>query len=322
MSRSTILIIEDEAVNIEILVEMLRSKYELKIAYDGAMGIKIAKKILPDIILLDIEMPKMDGFDVAWELKNNDETKDIPIIFLTSKTDKEVIIAALSSGAVDYVIKPYFKEELEARIANHLKARLLKKVKISKNISLEGIDIKKIRAFLGIEEEVIFKMLLNFSKTYSDIKNDIKESTLSYDEFSSYMRKLKGVSANLQINTIHSLSSYLEANFMASDKNDKINELIFKTQKIVEMIQTSIAPLIVENKIIEDNKELLKLINSIIYDIDNFNFIKEDRVHDIYNSLINRVEISLLKEMFKNFENNDYDDLENTLKKIKRVLNE
>lgn len=320
MKRNTILIIDDDGVNVEILVEMLTNKYELKVAYDGLMGIKIAKKILPDIILLDIEMPKMDGFDVACELKNNENTKDIPIIFLTSKTDKEIIIAALSSGAVDYVIKPYFKDELEARIANHLKTRLLKKVKVNNYVSLEGIDIKKIKAFLGIEEDVIFKTLMNFSKTYFNIEKDIKALEESPIELISYIRKLRSASGSLQIDIIYNLCSFIEENSMADNIEDKINELISKMQEMTKSINVNISPFIAKNKLIEEDKELLILINSIIYDIENFNFINEDRISNIYNSLESRVEVQLLDKMLENFENNDYESLENSLEKIKKEI--
>ena len=142
-NNGTILIVDDEAINIEILVEILNGKYELKVAYDGEIAIKIAKKILPDLIILDIEMPKMDGFEVAYELKNCDETKDIPIIFLTSKTQKEVILAALDCGAVDYITKPFFKEELEVRIENHIKTRLLQKELNSRNRIQEQLLIQQ-----------------------------------------------------------------------------------------------------------------------------------------------------------------------------------
>ncbi len=66
------------------------------------------------MILLDIEMPKMDGFEVAYTLKRNEKTKNIPIIFVTSKTQKEVILLALNAGAVDYVTKPFFKRRVRA----------------------------------------------------------------------------------------------------------------------------------------------------------------------------------------------------------------
>lgn len=143
MNKSTILIVDDEATNVEILVEILNNKYELKVAYDGLIAINIAKKILPDLILLDIQMPKMDGFEVAHILKNNDETKDIPIIFITAKTQKEVIIKALDSGAVDYIIKPFFKEELKLRIANHIKTAVLQKELNNRNKIQEQLLIQQ-----------------------------------------------------------------------------------------------------------------------------------------------------------------------------------
>ena len=143
MNSGRILIIDDEAINIEILVGMLNEKYELKVAYDGLMGINIAKKVLPDLIILDIEMPKLNGFEVALQLKNFKETKDIPIIFVTAKTQREAIIAALNSGAVDYISKPYFKEELMLRISNHLKTSLLQKELNNRNKIQEQLLIQQ-----------------------------------------------------------------------------------------------------------------------------------------------------------------------------------
>ncbi len=186
MNRSTILIIEDEVVNIEILVEMLTKKYELKVAYDGLMGIKIAKKILPDIILLDIEMPKMDGFEVVYELKNCDDTKDIPIIFVTSKTHKEVIITALNSGAVDYIIKPYFKEELKTRIANHLKTRLLQKElnnrnKIQEQLLIQQSKLASMGEMIGAVAHQWRQPLTSLGGILTNIEESYEEGKLSSD---------------------------------------------------------------------------------------------------------------------------------------------
>lgn len=143
MNRPTILIVDDEATNIELLVKLLNGKYELKVAYDGVVALEIAKKFLPDLILLDIQMPKMDGFEVAYSLKNDKNTKDIPIIFITVKESKDVIINAFQAGASDYIIKPFFKEELRLRIANQIKIKLLQEELSSVNRIQEQLLIQQ-----------------------------------------------------------------------------------------------------------------------------------------------------------------------------------
>ena len=191
---------------------------------------------------------------------------------------------------------------------------------MQKDVLLNGIDINKINAFLGIEEEVIFMMLLNFSKTYSVIKSDIKGLDINSSELSSYIHKLKGASGNLQIEEIYNLSSYIEKNFSSEDKLAKIDELIFKMQKIVVSINMNISPLIVKNKIIFEDDKLYKLMDHLVYDIENYNFIKKDRVFDIYYSLENRIEISLLNDMIDNFDRFDYENLKDNLEKIKSAI--
>jgi len=269
-------------------------------------------------------MPIMDGFEATKSIRIND--KKTPIIALSAtikEKDKDLISKIGMNG---YLVKPINYKEVEKILSKYLLNKKIvndtKKINVKNDIFLEGIDINKIISFLGIEEEVIFKMLLNFSKTYVDIENDIKNLDIDSNELSSYIHKLRGVSGNLQIDDIYNLSSYIEENFMTCDKKVKIDELIFKIQKIIKSININILPLVEKNKIIEDDDELLKLINLLIYDIENYNFIKRDRILDIYNSLEKRIEISFLNEMIESFDKYDYKSLQNILEKIKRVINE
>ncbi len=323
-TEGKILLVEDNEIN-QIVAAKGFEKYglDVDIVSNGQEAVEIAKRKKYDIIFMDLHMPIMDGFEASKNIRKID--KETPIIALSAavmEKDKELTSKAGMNG---HLAKPIIWQEVEEVISKYLTTKRVSKNRDNlnnKDISIEGIDLHKIRAFLGIEEEIIFKMLVNFSKTYSDIKNDIKDLDINSNELSSYIHKLRGVSGNLQIDEIYNLSSYIEENFIANDKEDKINELIFKMQKITESIKRKISPLISKNKIILSNEELLKLVNSTIYDIENYNFIKKDRVIDIYNSLENRIEISLLDEMLENFENNHYENFENILKKIKRVINE
>jgi len=122
MKKQNILIVDDENINISIVVEMLCETYNLLGATDGATALEIANSDEDvDLILLDIIMPEMDGYEVAHQLKNNKKTAEIPFIFLTAKRDTQNIVKGFQDGAVDYISKPFAKEELLARVQTHLK---------------------------------------------------------------------------------------------------------------------------------------------------------------------------------------------------------
>ncbi len=125
MSKETILIVDDTDTNIEVLSELLDNEYEIMVALDGAFAIEIANDDKPDLILLDIMMPNMDGYEVCRVLKESDRTKDIPIIFITAKTDEESIEKAYDVGGIDYITKPFKPKELFARVKTQLKMQRL-----------------------------------------------------------------------------------------------------------------------------------------------------------------------------------------------------
>lgn len=127
MSKPILLVVDDESLNINIIVDLLEELYTIKVAFNGKQALKIAQKLLPDLILLDISMPEMDGYEVATHLMSHDQTKEIPFLFLTSKDDKESIIKGFKLGAIDYITKPFNIDELHIRVSNHIKTHLLKK---------------------------------------------------------------------------------------------------------------------------------------------------------------------------------------------------
>lgn len=125
--RQKILIVDDEPLNISIVAEILSNEYDLLVATNGEKVLQIVSADpKPNLILLDIMMPGMSGFDVAELLKQKPETANIPIIFLTAKHDNESIVKGFEIGAVDFVSKPFQKEELVARIKNTLQMFNLK----------------------------------------------------------------------------------------------------------------------------------------------------------------------------------------------------
>jgi PleD family two-component response regulator len=119
-----ILIVDDTPQNLQLLMSILsREDYEIHVAQNGSAALKKAHAVTPDLILLDIMMPEMDGFETCQQLKSSKDTEDIPIIFLTALTDTENIVKAFEKGGVDYLTKPFNSAELLARVRTQLELR-------------------------------------------------------------------------------------------------------------------------------------------------------------------------------------------------------
>jgi len=124
MTNSKILVVDDEERNLRLMEAMLIPLgYEVILAHDGEKAIKKVREIPPDVILLDIMMPKMDGFEVARRLKEEEETKIIPIVMVTALREVKDRVKALEAGADDFLSKPVDKTELKARIQSLLKVK-------------------------------------------------------------------------------------------------------------------------------------------------------------------------------------------------------
>src|SRR4026207_1105889 len=118
---SRILVIEDEPANIETLSALLKERgHQINIATNGRQALQVLERIRPDLILLDIMMPEMDGFETCRRIKASTAWREIPIIFLTAKADTADIVRGFELGAVDYVAKPFNAHELLARVNTHL----------------------------------------------------------------------------------------------------------------------------------------------------------------------------------------------------------
>jgi DNA-binding response OmpR family regulator len=113
---SRILIVEDAPANIQTLTATLKVKgYQISVATNGKQALDVVARVRPDLILLDVMMPEMDGFETCQRLKASEQWRDIPIIFLTAKTETADIVRGFELGAVDYVSKPFNAHELLAR---------------------------------------------------------------------------------------------------------------------------------------------------------------------------------------------------------------
>lgn len=144
---ATILIIDDISANLETLSECLEAAgFEVMAAQDGASGLTIAQRARPDLILLDVLMPGLDGFETCRRLKAVDSTQDIPVIFMTALTETADKVTGFEVGGVDYVTKPFQVEEVLARVKTHLALRQLQQQLEAQNVQLRQEIAERMRA--------------------------------------------------------------------------------------------------------------------------------------------------------------------------------
>ena len=118
--RPTVLVVDDNRLNIDLLVDVLKDDYKLLVALNGVTALEVIEDTLPDIILLDIMMPEMDGYEVCRRLKSDERSAQVPVIFITAKSQIEDEAKGLALGAVDYITKPVNPAIVLARIKTHL----------------------------------------------------------------------------------------------------------------------------------------------------------------------------------------------------------
>lgn len=153
-----VLIVDDTETNIDILLATLGEDYEVAVAMDGASALETALAQQPDLILLDIMMPGMDGYEVCRRLQADPATADTPVIFLTAMTDVADKARGFAVGAVDYVTKPFEPLEIEARVRTHLSLRLARQALARQNEILERKVEERTRELALTQETIIEAM--------------------------------------------------------------------------------------------------------------------------------------------------------------------
>jgi len=187
--KYTILIVDDEAINIRALSQVLLPEYTVYMARDGQTAIETAKNVTPDLILLDIIMPDMSGYEVITELKNSDRTREIPVIFITGLGSVEDEEKGFLLGAVDYITKPFNNTIVRVRVRQHMQTirqlRMIKRLGVIDPLT----DIPNRRGFNerleiewahAIRDKTILSILMididhfkNYNDTYGHPQGDV-----------------------------------------------------------------------------------------------------------------------------------------------------
>ena len=158
---SRILVVDDAPANIQVLSSTLKAQgYQVSVATNGKQALETLRHVRPDLILLDVMMPELDGYDMCRQLKANPEWRELPVIFLTAKNEVADIVKGFEVGAVDYVPKPFNAAELLARVNTHLTMDQLRRSLAKKNIELARAHELVRRAFgRYVSEEVADSIL-------------------------------------------------------------------------------------------------------------------------------------------------------------------
>jgi two-component system, NtrC family, sensor kinase len=151
--NGTILIVDDNSANLGVLSDALsQAGFEVRVAKSGKMALERVKYALPDLILLDVMMPEMDGFETCRRLQANPETTQIPVIFMTALSDTANKVEGFQLGAVDYITKPFQQEEVLARVKLHLKLHVLAEKLEEKNMLLEQKVVEVSKAYEDLQQ--------------------------------------------------------------------------------------------------------------------------------------------------------------------------
>ena len=169
-SRPDIVAVDDNPTNLQVLMQMLNQNgYKVRLAMNGQLALTAIEAKLPDLILLDILMPDMDGYEVCRRLKANERTQDIPIIFISAIYETMDKVTAFAAGGVDYITKPFQHEEVLARIKTHLALRQLQLSLQEKNQELQAKNFELAAALAQVKK---LSGLLPICANCKKIRND------------------------------------------------------------------------------------------------------------------------------------------------------
>jgi signal transduction histidine kinase len=244
--KPVILVVDDEEINVNYVANILKDKYDIRVAYNGKMALSILNKIEIDLILLDIKMPNIDGYEVAKEIVNSDRLKSIPFIFLTSKSDEESIIRGFEMGAKDYISKPFNSKELKVRVANHIETHLLQR-------DLQNLVQEQTKEIIKQKEE-IYKQLKKsamgdlISIIAHQLKQPLSGINISVDMIAEmyYERELTEEYLEKQQDLVHTQVKFMSdsiddlRNFFRSDRVAKEYNIKHSVDKVLSIIGTDI----------------------------------------------------------------------------------
>lgn len=242
-SVQKIVIIDDSSFNRKLIVSLLsEAGYEVMEAADARIGIDLAGKICPDLILLDVTMPGMDGYEACKSLKGSNKTKDIPVIFITGRAEEEDIVKGFECGAVDYITLPFSREELLSRVRTHIELKLSRqdmsaiKDDYSQLLQMICHDLLNPLSYI----KFIFEAEDNDPDIFNNMKNDVKEAIENSIDIIEVVRKMRMISGDREDFHLEAVSVTTAAEMLSNMLEDRFREkkidIIIDIEKDVHVI--------------------------------------------------------------------------------------
>jgi len=306
--KSVILVVDDQPTNLKVMAGVLSEEYTLSIANNGINALKMLEKRIPDLILLDIMMPEMDGYEVCRRLKENEKTKDIPVIFLTAKTEIEDVVKGFEYGAVDYIFKPFHTTEMKVRVRNHLNLFHSKnEIKQMNQKLLEAQeDLKKVNSLLEISNQekdkffsIIahdlkspFNSILGFSEILKEEINNLDQNAIV--EYAGIINYSTRQTLQLLENLLHwarmkqGRMEYLPKNLALSEITEEVLGLVKENARQKNIFLINNVPL--ETQVFADENMLKTILRNLI--VNSIKFTNSGGVVEI-TSMINNNQIQI-----------------------------
>jgi len=248
---SRILIVDDTPANIDVLDQMLEAEgHQISVAASGEAALDLAPKIAPDLILLDIMMPGIDGFETCRRLTADPATKDIPVLFITAKSDAEDVVKGFSLGAVDYIAKPFREQEVLTRVRFHLQRKHLIEEMKDKNRKLTEVNDLK-NKFLGMASHDLknpITSIRGYARILLDQGGKLPEETRTefleaIHEISGHMLELLGDLLNISMIESGHLNLCLKNDSLAALVDERLRVHRFLAEKKNIVLHASLAEL-------------------------------------------------------------------------------
>ena len=310
--KRSILIIDDEKANIMVLTSILSSNYRVLALKDSREAVQVAAEELPDVILLDVLMPEMDGFEVIEELKNNNKTKDIPVIFITGLDSTEAEEKGFKLGAADYIAKPFHPAIVQLRIHNQIKLQERDLIERDLNVVLklkeELIDAKEHAEHSNrAKSEFLSRMSHEMLTPLNAIIGLLQVARMRPDKQKEYFDEIDSSSRELLalINNVLDVSGMeygtlklneVEFSFKAMIRT-VLSDAVRHAKRKEQTINFTVDPTIPED-LVGDEKMLYKLINNLLANAIKYSPEKSDINFEavLFYAKENRVSLKIIVE--------------------------
>ena len=294
--KATILVVDDTPANLKLLHEMLQSKgYRVLASPDGKTALNAAAKSMPDLILLDINMPEMNGFEVCERLKANELLKDIPILFISALTEITDKVKAFSVGGVDYVSKPFQFEEINARVETHLELSRQKRELQKSYNKLRELETQRD----GLVHMIVHDMRSPLMVTSGNLEM-LQDENLSKDAALCVSAALSSTDTVIEMVSTMLDISKMEAGRMALDYSAvDMTNLVRETIRMVAPLQASrsitLTPAGEMESLSCDANLIRRILQNLIVNAIKFTDKKKGVITiSIENALANKVRVSVV----------------------------